>query len=78
MRRMLRTLWERWKVIARKIGDVQSRVMLVGFYFVILAPFGLGVRLLSDRLQLKPQRVSRWLPKAPKTTALWDSARRQS
>ena len=77
MLRMLRTLWERWKVIARKIGDVQSRVMLVVFYFLILAPFGLAVRMLSDRLQLKQQSFSRWLPKERKTTALWDSARRQ-
>jgi hypothetical protein len=75
---MLRTLWERWKVIARKIGDVQSRVMLVIFYFVILAPFGLAVRILSDPLRLRPQRFSHWLPKERKTTALWDSARRQS
>jgi hypothetical protein len=38
---MLRTLWERWKVVARKIGDVQSRLLLCVCYFVILAPFGL-------------------------------------
>jgi hypothetical protein len=77
MRRMLHTLWERWKVIARKIGDVQSRVMLVVFYFLILAPFGLAVRAFSDPLQLKQRSFSGWLPKERKTTAPWDRARRQ-
>jgi hypothetical protein len=78
MLRMLRTLWERWKVIARKIGDFQSRVMLLVFYFVILAPFGVAVRMLSDPLRLRRQDLSLWLPKERKTTALWESARRQS
>jgi hypothetical protein len=52
--------------------------MLVIFYFVILAPFGLAVRILSDPLRLRPQRFSHWLPKERKTIAPWDSARRQS
>jgi hypothetical protein len=74
---MPRRLWERWKVIARKIGDVQSRLLLSVFYFVILAPFGLGVRMLADPLRLRPQRLSHWLPKARHTPELWEGARRQ-
>jgi hypothetical protein len=74
---MLRNLWERWKVVARKIGDVQSRLLLCVFYFVILAPFGIAVRMLSDRLQLRRQSRSQWLPKESNTTGLWENARRQ-
>jgi hypothetical protein len=36
----LRRLWEGWKRMARRIGDLQARVMLTIFYVVILAPFG--------------------------------------
>jgi hypothetical protein len=74
---MLRRLWERWKVLAQKIGTFQSRVLLTIFYYLILAPFGLGVNLLSDRLRLKQQHRSHWLPKESNPASSWDSARRQ-
>jgi hypothetical protein len=74
---MLRKLWERWKVVAQKIGDVQSRLLLCIFYFVVLAPFGIGVRILSDRLHLRQQSHSHWLPKESNSTTLWQNARRQ-
>jgi hypothetical protein len=71
-------LWARWKVIARKIGDVQSRLLLCVFYYSILAPFGIAVRVLSDPLQLKRKATSHWLPIERPTAAPWDRARRQS
>jgi hypothetical protein len=74
---MLSRLWARWKVIARKIGDVQSRLLLCVFYFGILAPFGVGVRTLSDPLRLRPQGISHWLPIARNAAAPQDHARRQ-
>jgi hypothetical protein len=74
---MLARLWARWKVIARKIGDVQSRLLLCVFYFVILAPFGVAVRLLSDPLRLRPQGLSHWRPLARQAAAPQDHARRQ-
>ena len=45
---MLRKLWDRWMVLARKIGKFQSRILLTFFYFVIVLPFGLAVRLFAD------------------------------
>jgi hypothetical protein len=74
---MLSRLWARWKVIARKIGDVQSRLLLCVFYFVVLAPFGVAVRMLSDPLRLRRQDISHWLPIAHKAAAPQDHARRQ-
>jgi len=47
----LRRLWEGWKRIVRRIGDVQARVMLTIFYAVILAPFALAVRAVSDPMR---------------------------
>ena len=74
---MLRHLWERWKVLAHHIGTFQSRVLLTVFYFVILAPFGLAVRLFSDPLLLKHQHRSHWLRRDSRMAAGWEAARRQ-
>jgi hypothetical protein len=74
---MFRRLWERWKAIAHIIGTFQSRVLLTVFYFLILAPFGLGVRLFGDRLRLRRQHHSHWLGKERQTTTSWEQARRQ-
>lgn len=53
---MLRKLWSRWVVLAHKIGNFQSRVLLTLLYYTIVAPFGLGVTLLADPLQIKHGR----------------------
>jgi hypothetical protein len=57
-----RRLWEWWKGIARKIGDFQARVLLVVFYFLLLAPFALLVRLTTDPLAIKRRTRRGWLP----------------
>ncbi len=49
---LLRRAWEGWKRFGKKVGDLQARVLLTFFYFVILAPFGLGVRA-ADPLGLR-------------------------
>jgi hypothetical protein len=50
---VLRSLWKRWLVITRKVGEFQSRIILTLVYFVVMAPFALAVRWLSDPLQLR-------------------------
>ena len=50
---MLRTLWSRWLVLARKIGQFQSRIILTLFYFVFVTPFALIARLFTDPLHLR-------------------------
>ncbi len=49
---LLRRAWESWKRFGKKVGDLQARVLLTVFYFVILAPFGLGMRA-ADPLGLR-------------------------
>ena len=49
----VRALWEGWKRVAKRIGDVQARVLLTIFYFLILAPFALVVRWRMDPLSIK-------------------------
>ena len=56
----LKSLWEAWKRVARKIGNFQARVLLFVFYSLILAPFALAVRWGSDPLTLKPGSPRGW------------------
>ena len=50
----LRRGWERWKRIARAIGQFQARIILTLFYFVVVPPFALVLRLTKDPLGLTP------------------------
>ena len=61
---VLRRLWHGWKRFGRKVGDVQARVLLSIFYFVILAPFSLGMRA-ADPLGLRHPGPPSWKPRAP-------------
>ena len=49
----LRRWWEGWKAFAAEMGNYQGRVLLAFFYFIVVTPFGIGVRLFSDPLKLK-------------------------
>ena len=53
-------IWEGWKVVARKIGNFQARVLLTVLYGVIVLPFGVIVRCFADPLRIK-KRPTRWL-----------------
>ena len=55
---LLRSAWGAWKRFGKKVGDLQARVLLTLFYFVILAPFGLGMRA-ADPLGLR-RRGAGW------------------
>lgn len=74
---MLKALWERWKVVARKIGDFQARLMLGLFYFLLLAPFALALKVFTDPLHLKIKHAQRWLPYATNEEDPVVRARRQ-
>ena len=68
---MRKKLWERWKQIAKKIGDVQARVILTVVYFIIVGPFALILRLAADPLSLKKSAKPAWHEKPePKESAL--------
>ena len=74
----LRRAWEAWKRFGRKVGDFQARALLTVFYFVILAPFGLGMRA-ADPLGLRRPGQGGWRTRttAPAGDPL-TRARRQS
>ncbi len=72
----LRTkLWEGWKKFGHAVGNFQARLLLTLIYYVLVLPFGLGVRLFSDSMNMK-KRPSKWFdhPSLPNTL---EEARRQ-
>jgi hypothetical protein len=72
-------LWNAWKGFASRMGNYQSRVLMTFVYFVIVLPFGLGVTLLSDPLNIKrPQAPSNWHPKELPLRPSIEEAREQS
>ena len=74
----LRSLWEGWKRVARKIGNFQARIILLVFYFVVVCPFALVVRWTSDPLSLKPKSPHGWRPAPQPEGNPADRAMRQS
>ena len=68
--------WERWKVVAHAIGTFQARVLLSVFYFVVVPPFALIVKV-KDPLGLRRQgRAGGWTER-PIVNTSSESARRQ-
>lgn len=75
MRDVLRLAWDRWTVIAHVIGNVQARVLLTLFYFTVVPPFAVIVKLAKDPLGLRPPRgAGFWIPRSAVDPA---AARRQ-
>ena len=72
----MRQLWKRfiawWMPIAEAIGSFMNRLILSIFYFVIVLPFGLGVRLFSDPLELRPKRKTIWTKFSDRSKTLED------
>lgn len=61
---MLKRAWRSWKRIAKRVGNLQARILLTIFYAVVMFPFGIAVRLWFDPLRIK-QRPNRWLDHSP-------------
>jgi hypothetical protein len=71
-------LWNAWKGFARKMGNYQSRVLMAFVYFIIVLPFGLGMTLLGDPLNVKQTGGnSNWQPKELPLKPSLDEARSQ-
>jgi len=74
---MLKVLWQRWKVIAEKIGTFQAKVILGLLYFVLVGPVALVRRLVADPLGLwREARQTYWIPR-PTAEAKLDRAWKQ-
>src|SRR5437016_5901751 len=56
----VRAAWAHWKKIAHAVGVVQTRVLMVIFYFIVVLPIGLIMRLAGDPLHLKRPTGGNW------------------
>ena len=76
---IFRRLWEGWKKIARKIGDFNARFILTIFYFILLSPFALLMKLFTDPLEIKNKEHVGWHDKENNTElSALENAKRQS
>ena len=57
--------WEGWKKVAHVIGVFNTRVIMSVLYFIIILPFGLVFRMVSDPLQLQEPPDSNWVALPP-------------
>lgn len=53
MQAIWKVAWERFGLITKVIGEVNSRIIMTLIYFTILVPFGLISRFTSDPLDFK-------------------------
>jgi hypothetical protein len=58
---MLNKIWKTWRRVGQAIGDFIGRLVLTLFYFTLFMPFGLGVRLWADPLDIKSRYQVGWL-----------------
>jgi hypothetical protein len=43
------------------MGNYQGRLLFAFFYFIVVTPFGIGVRLFSDPLKVNPgAKITGW------------------
>jgi hypothetical protein len=70
-------LWEVWKGFAAEMGNYQGRILLAFFYFLVITPFGVLVRLFGDPLRTRSStNPSFWDSRLTVSSGL-DEARRQ-
>ena len=72
---MLKRLWSGWQRFGRWMGDQVARVFLTVFYFTLMLPFGLLVRLSQDPLDLRKETVVNWTARETKGQTLSDAER---
>lgn len=75
MMEFLKKVWAVWKRFGQLIGDFVARIVLTVFYFTIFMPFGIGVRLLGDPLNIDASLPTNWL-KRGKSDSTLEGARR--
>lgn len=58
----IQRFWQRWLGFSQRMGGFQSRIILSFFFFIIVFPFAVAVKIFYNPLQIKPkQGQSHWL-----------------
>jgi len=61
--RYLREIWNKWKQFSLWLGSMMGRVWLTLFYFTLIVPFVIIVRLTGN--SFAPQAIPRWQAVTP-------------
>jgi len=73
-----RRTWEAWNGFSRRMGGFQSRILLSFFFFLVVAPFAVAVKLFSDPLRFRCRSsASHWQEKE-EVKANLEALRKQS
>jgi hypothetical protein len=74
---IFKRIWHRWTGFSKRMGSFQSRVMLSFFFFIIVSPAALIIKVLGDPLRIKKKEIleTYWLAKTPSSTELEDYRR---
>jgi hypothetical protein len=70
----LRKFWQVWKKFGQFMLDWTSRIVLTVFYFTIFAPFGIGIRLFRDNLDIKG-KTAKWIKRENSELTLAEARR---
>ncbi|MGD9763152.1 MAG: hypothetical protein AB7V27_05535 [Candidatus Binatia bacterium] len=71
-----RQVYDRWRRAAHAIGVVQTRLIMLAIYAVVVVPTGMLMRRSRDPLRLRPPADSNWIPTRPTEHSV-EAARRQ-
>ena len=74
----LRRLWRRWQRFAHEMGQFQGRLTMAFLYFLVVTPFGLASRLLTDPLHTRRKPIESAWETRPGDSDSLDRAREQS
>ena len=72
-----RQLWNLWLRVAKVVGEFQARLILTIFYYFVMGPFALCLRIFSDPMRLKIPKPLTWLSVHTLAEKKFDAARRQ-
>jgi hypothetical protein len=54
---LFKRLWHRWVDLSRRMCSFQSRIMLSLFFFILISPAAMMIKVLKDPLQIKKKKV---------------------
>ena len=59
MKEFFKNIWQKWKIIAHAFGRFQTRLLVTIFYFLVISPIGLIMKLFGwDPLKTKKSKVN--------------------
>lgn len=65
-----RKVWKRWKGFTRRVGNFQARALLFLFYFILVFPIAMVIKIFADPLRLKKKTAHGWVNREEENPSL--------